>query len=147
RAIGTNAVPVLLRMAHVRDAPWKMKLISWWRRKHPSSQPIVTGSFRSGIRVQMAFTALGSNAVAAVPELIEIYTHDTNIDMRRLAASCLGHIGPGASSAVPVLIAAATSQVTNGVFTMQTIYALRGVQAPSEILVPVLIHCLGDPYV
>jgi hypothetical protein len=29
---------------------------------------------------------------------------------------------------------------------METLYALRGIQAPPDVFVPVLIHCLRDPY-
>ncbi len=146
RAVGSNAIPTLIRMIRARDLTWKTKILHWWFSSHPSSQQPATRAMLSTMRAHSAFSALGSDGVAAVPDLIDIYTHDPSFQVRMAAAGCLGNIGPAASNAVPVLLAGATSQITNGILTMQAIYALRGIKAPPELFVPVLIKCLRDPY-
>ena len=78
-AIGTNAIPALLRMLRAHDSAFKLKLIALAEKQH-----LIRFSFTSAEawneRAFLGFAFLGSSASNAVPALAR--------PSRRLAACC-----------------------------------------------------------
>jgi len=89
---------------------------------------------------------LGPSAAPAVPALIHIYEGDRDPWVRGCAALSLGAIGPEARDACPAVVRGMISQTTNGILTMETIWALRSLKPAPELAVPALVKCLADPY-
>jgi hypothetical protein len=143
RTIGSNAIPTLLKMIRAKDPPPLLfKLLQhaeWYRSKRiNSSDP--------RIRVYVvgrAFGVLGTNAVSAVPDLIEIYEVDDSPLSQRCAAAALGHIGQGAQSALPALIRRLTH--TNRDVRFRAAFAVMGIGGEPDVVVPALTSALKDP--
>jgi HEAT repeat protein len=90
-----------------------------------------------------AFEILGTNAGAAVPDLIRIFEAKITPYSRSAAAQALGGIGPEAGAAVPCLL-------SNAVYRSDSICsfapeALGEIGAAPEKAVPVLVKLLQDP--
>lgn len=101
RAIGTNAVPTLLAMIAARDGAFKTRLIKIVNgqsvihiRIHPDNERLATAAW--------AFLDLGSNALPAVPGLIEL-TGSPDALIRWQAMNTLEGIHADGSVLLPVL--------------------------------------------
>lgn len=108
RKIGTNGIPTLLRWLRTRDSALKLEVIHLIQRQHILDIHIWPASEWNGL-AQRGFSILGTNAQAAVPELIEIARRDISLISRQCAIASLGHIGPPAKQAVPDLLDWATN--------------------------------------
>ena len=132
QAIGTNAIPFLLRDMETREDPrwlWsvktrahKLKLIDethyWsWRLNRsvwgfqalgtnaaPALERLLAIYDGGGVRVGSAGAALSALGPFAVPEL-EKRLHATNSMKRGIAAGTLSYLGPVAEPAIPSLLA------------------------------------------
>lgn len=104
RQIGTNAIPFLLDLIRVRDSALKRKLRPLIPRTWP--QRLQLGDALGEIRRTGAhgLAALGTNAPAAVPALLEIATHHPDEDGRYIACFALRTLGVAAESAIPFFI-------------------------------------------
>jgi HEAT repeat protein len=101
RAMGRDALPTLLRMAHTRDTPLRRSIIDLstkcdWLRLHP--QPFENIQ----IKTAYGFLVLGPEAKTAVPEMISML-NDPAPEVRVLAAFAIGRIGPDGAPAIPAL--------------------------------------------
>jgi HEAT repeat protein len=101
RAMGKDALPSLIRMAHTGDTPLRKRIIDLssqydWLRLHP--QPFENIQMKTAY----GFLVLGPEAKPALPELISMLT-DPAPEVRVLAAFAIGKIGPDGAPAIPAL--------------------------------------------
>ncbi len=142
RALGTNAIPSLLRMLRATDAPWKVKLV----RLASKQRFIKTSRASAGelnMWASMAFESLQGSASNSVPELIQIYEEHRSECSQNAVVNALRSIGPAAARAVPCLLGAAAS--SDLAIRNNALAALGEIHAQSELAVPVLIKALRDP--
>jgi len=102
RQIGTNHIPFMLNLIRATDRQWANKLRTFVPMNYDGSVMLR----RSGA---YAIAALGTNAPAAVPRLIEIATTHPDSDGRYYAVFALRNIGPAAEAAVPFYIQSLTN--------------------------------------
>jgi hypothetical protein len=144
RGIGTHGIPTLLRMIRAKDSPLKLKLV-----KLASKQRFIPirhrYAFRLNEEAEYAFQLLGTNAAGAVPSLIKVYQANVSDSSRRCAAEALGHIGPAAAAAVPILLTNFTHADPQVRF--EAVSAMLHIRAEPELVVPALIGRLNDPKV
>jgi len=148
RQIGTNAIPLLLRMVRARDSKTKLALAellnkqklveiryprSWW-----------AAYYQSEVAVQ-AFGALGANASNADPQLIQTYQENVGPESQLGCLEALGRIGPAANQAIPDLLGALTN--VNPVLRWAAVEALVKIHLEPGLLMPILIDGLQGEYV
>jgi hypothetical protein len=93
RAIGTNAIPTLLRMVRAHDSPLKHRLILLLHRQSLIPVPWHTdGEYH--FQAAAAFQVLGHSASPAAPELMDLALHDPDPAVRHAAADALFFIQP-----------------------------------------------------
>lgn len=148
-AIGTNALPFLLKWVEYEIPEWREKAanntakwprwrISFWVAKHLHSS-------REGLaqRAEFGFAVLGEVAVPTIPELSR-YVRDPKVRSPLFAAQSLAHIGPGA---VAPLVAALEMKDQTERRRWEILVAMaelenRGPEIHKTI--PVLVSCLTD---
>lgn len=169
QAIGTNAIPFLLRDMERKEEPrwlfeaklraYKLKVMDetgWW------SWPLN--------RSMWGFQALGTNAAPALQRLLVIYDgqslatgsaeailtglgpvavpelekrlRSTNVAIRGRAAVTLGAIGPAAESAIPAMLT--LLEETNMEVRQAGVAGLAGIGRQPERFVPLFRGLLGD---
>jgi HEAT repeat protein len=142
-ALGTNAIPELLRMLVYRQSPLTTRLlaIAQWLHLHLKIQHDPPGT-RNHEAVN-GFWYLGDRAAGATPELIHLYDTHPDYFSRLSVVAALGLIGPKAKDAVPVLLRA----VTNASFGIRinAVGTLGKIHADPAQVVPALTLCLRDP--
>jgi len=142
RSIGTNAIPTLLDVIRAKDPPpFMLKLLEMARRQHWMRINYRYASWRQE-EAEYAFEVLGTNAASAVPELIRIYERGVSPSSQRCAALALGHIGRGASAAVPVFLRHFTH--TNAEVRFYAVSAVIHIGGEPSLLVPALASALKD---
>jgi len=107
--IGTNALPVLLRMICAKDPLWKRCLIAFDARQS-FIQLQISRAAVIRYRAAQGYGALGAEAKDGVASLIEVMQSEHSVEVCQGVAAALGAIGPAAKSAIPVLLKAAGSQ-------------------------------------
>jgi HEAT repeat protein len=142
--IGTNGIPFLLDLMRAEDSSVKKKLRAVLPRalqirlrarlKDTSSELQEAGA--RGLFV------LGTNAVTAVPALIEIGKYHPVESGRYLAVAVLGNIGPPAEAAVPFLVECLTNK---SIVAYDAADALGRIHSRPEIAVPAMIKYLESP--
>jgi HEAT repeat protein len=111
RAMGQDALPTLLRMAHTRDTLLR-RALGDLSEHHPW-----LGLHRQNFKeiqekAAYGFLVLGPEAKTALPELISMLDDpDIDLEVRRLAAFAIAKIGPDAASAIPALQRLITNSV------------------------------------
>jgi hypothetical protein len=93
RAIGTNAIPTLLRMVRAHDSPIKHRLILLSLRQ--SVIPVhwhTDGEYH--FQAAAAFQVLGRSASPAAPELMDIELYDPDPAVRHAADDALFFVQP-----------------------------------------------------
>jgi hypothetical protein len=143
RHIGTNAIPILLQMIRAKDPPPVMlKLLHMLRR-----QRLVKIRYRYAYQrneeAEYAFEVLGKSAAGAVPGLIRIYEEAVTPSSQRCAALALGHIGPAAEAAIPVLLKNFTH--TNVEVRFNAVSAVYYIGGAPSVVVPAMKSALRDP--
>jgi HEAT repeat protein len=101
RAMGKDALPSLIRMAHTRDTLLRKRMIDLsqrydWLGIHPQPFDDLQMEYVCG------FSILGPAANGALPELISMLG-DRAPEVRAFAAFAIGTIGPDAAPAIPAL--------------------------------------------
>jgi len=101
RAMGKDALPSLLRMAHTRDTPLRRALGELsehhpWLGFHPQNLKKIHDKTAYG------FLVLGPEAKTALPELISML-EDPAPEVRMIASFAIGKIGPDCTPAIPAL--------------------------------------------
>jgi HEAT repeat protein len=154
RAIGKDALPTLLRMAHTRDTPFRRGFFELsckyhWLGIHPQRFEDIQ------IKAAYGFLVLGPEAKTALPELISMLD-DPAPEKRVVAAFAIGRIGPDGASAIPAfqrLITNSLSANPNQKFTADEralpAYALgaMGPSARSALPQIELLRKDSDPFV
>jgi hypothetical protein len=141
RHMGTNCIPVLLRMIREKDAALKLLVMSWAQKQRVVRLRFVAAAERN-VEASRAFIVLGDSGKDAVPALVEMYDGDLSAESRSAIGDALGWIGPAAKSAVPVLVRGAGDP--NARVRANALWALGEIRAKPELCVPVLIHALTD---
>jgi HEAT repeat protein len=108
--IGTNAIPFLLDLMQARDSDLKKRL-----RQHVPGKwhdPLHLNDNSGKVRRMGAhgLAAIGTNAPAAVPTLIELATQHPDEDGRYIAVFALRTLGPAAEAAIPFYIQCLTNK-------------------------------------
>jgi hypothetical protein len=143
RHIGTNALPTLLRMIRAKDPPQVLlKLIDAAQQRGFTRQRY-RHAYERNEEAEYAFEVLGTNAVAAVPELLAIYQANVSPSSQRCAALALGHIGRPAAAAIPVLLNNLTH--TNGDVRFYAVSAVYHIGGDPKAVIPALMGALKDP--
>jgi HEAT repeat protein len=101
RAMGQDALPTLLRMAHTRDTPLRRELGNLserhpWLGLHPQHFKEIQEKAAYG------FLVLGPETKTALPELISMLD-DPAPEVRTIASFAIGKIGPDGAPAIPAL--------------------------------------------
>ena len=135
RAIGTNALPVLLRMARAKDHPIKARFLKALRKSSLFSISFVSAEDHRTMAC-MGFYALGDQGQDAVPDLMAILS-GPDIELKLTAADCLGNIGPQAKTAVPSLLKLLDN--TNRIVRWDATANLGKIRMEHEMVVPVLM--------
>jgi HEAT repeat protein len=139
--IGTNAIPMLLGMLRVEDSSLKMKLLGLaWRLR---IKVRYHSAWDCSLEAGEAFRQLGARASSAVPDLIKIY-NPNNLPAAAAIMNALGHIGPSAGSAVPLVLRVATNTTNNSALRINAYWTLGEIHSEPELVVPVLRNCLHD---
>ncbi len=148
RHIGSNAVPTLLRMLRSRDSAIGLTLFSVAARQHLVTLHH-TSAGELNLRALLAFRALGANGRAAVPDLVGIFREKRSLMSQASALRALGHIGPDAAAALPLLlqVAAGTNRPSERVLALQwaAIEALGRIGSQPGMTVPALTRLLDEP--
>jgi len=139
RQIGTNAIPLLVKMATDKASPLKSRLIMIARRQRWVATHLHTDHENQEMAV-FGFYALGSLAKDAVPALIDLLG-DSDVETRLHAADGLGNIGPTAKAAVPYLIPFLND--TNRIVRWDTTVNLGRIHSESTLVVPALLKSLN----
>jgi HEAT repeats len=142
-AIGTNAIPTLLRGLRVHDSPLICKLLTW-ASSHRVLGIHYLDPWEVNYRAALGFEVLGSNAAIAVPDLMRIFDQNITVESKCTTALALGYIGPEADAAVPSLIRAAEGG--DAYVRQNAIRALGYIGGAPETVIPVLIRALHDPF-
>jgi hypothetical protein len=104
RALGTNAIPTLVRMSLWRDSGPK-EMLSIEFEKHPKLMRYrYTIAPQRWSRAGQALSVMGEPARAAVPYYVQALTNGDAVT-RRIALNALGSIGPPAEESIPTLLA------------------------------------------
>lgn len=140
RTIGTNAIPLLLRLTEARGSS-----VGWQIKK------LVGGHFHwidnpknfSRHLAWCGFQALGSSGQTAVPALTKLMD-DGDTETRRTAVVCLGYIGPAPRASVPALIRRVEADGNVEVRSC-AILSLGKIHSQPDLVLPVLIRLLQTP--
>ncbi|HYG36690.1 MAG TPA: HEAT repeat domain-containing protein [Clostridia bacterium] len=139
RHMGTNALPQLLNLLQARESFLHNRTIALLNkvpalRWRPLSQQQRQSMALAG------FSALGTNAQAAVPALIALLD-DKDPEIRKYSAWCLGAVGPAAEAAVPALLQ--HLQDANALVQDASETSLGAIHRRADLVVPVLIERLS----
>lgn len=142
RHLGTNCIPILLRMIRQKDSPAKLWLVAF-AQKHGLTKRIhfVPAAVRN-VEASRAFIALGDKAKDAVPALVKMYDDNLTAESQGAIEDALAWIGPAAKPAIPLLMRATTN--ANSRVRASALWALGEIHAEPELCVPWLIHALND---
>ncbi|MDB6035523.1 MAG: repeat-containing protein [Verrucomicrobiales bacterium] len=141
RRIGTNGIPTLLAMIRAHDTPFKLKVVELARKQSVIRVHHRDARLRNE-EAEYAFRILETNAAGAVPGLIRIYQERISPSSQMCAALSLGHIGPMARAAVPVLLRNFTD--TNSDVRFYAVSAVYHIGGEPELLVPAYTSALKD---
>jgi len=139
--IGTNGVPFLLDLIRTKESPTKTKLRnllppSWHTRLRLNDKGDEIR--RTGAH---GLAALGTNAPAAVPYLIQIASSHSEDDGRYIAAFTLRAMGHAAEPAIPFLVQCLTNRMET--IRDEAALALGYLRLRHEIVVPALTDYLN----
>jgi len=140
RAIGTNAIPTLLQWISYEPSPLRQKLRNLLQNlpgplKPRNGQIEWLRATDAGI----AFAILGSQAHAAVPELVHLALTSSDTNRAQRCIDSLFHIGPAALPGVFTIVT--NTHAKKRLFAISRIHDL-GTNAVSAV--PVLLKCLED---
>ncbi len=143
RAIGTNAIPTLLKLVSARDAPLTGKINSFLMHV-----PWVSFRFETVSRKRMdasnGFLVLGPLGKDAVPGLLRMYTrtpHDQ--EQRQTIVAIFGNMRSAAEDSVPYLVHDLANEPDNNL-RASIAYSLGTISTRTEIVIPALIAALSD---
>ncbi len=142
RQIGTNGIPIMLRMLQAKDSVLEVKLFELLEKQHFIKIHHIPDWELQDLAGD-EFLMLGPAAKDAVPALIAIYDRNISEGSQLKTALALGGIGPAAKQAIPSLLRGAAN--TNDVAHYYCLWALDQIHAEPELVVPAFIKALHDP--
>jgi HEAT repeat protein len=101
RQIGSNAIPFLLKLMRAEDSNLKKKLRNHLPKKWHDALHLNDNSGKVRRMGAHGLAALGTNAPAAVPALIDLARNHPEEDGRYIAVFALRTLGPAAEAAIP----------------------------------------------
>jgi hypothetical protein len=140
RAMGTNAIPTLLRMMRAKESRFKSRWLA--RRWYGLFEMHFSEPAGIVARAEEGFDVLGTDAASAVPELSKILDETLSPECASRTANALGNIGPDGRAAVPSLLRAATK--TKGTAHYEAFWALGKIHADPGSAVPVLLGVVSN---
>ena len=138
RAIGTNAIPTLLRMLRARDTKVKIALIHLLEKQHVIGI-VYTPADSQNFAAAMGFRKLGAQGVSAIPDLINIYRRNISPWSRSATSTALYDLAPFGVAQIAQGMASPDLQVRR-----MLIGALADIRRQPDVLVPVLAKSLHD---
>jgi hypothetical protein len=144
RAMGSNAVPPLRSLLHLRDPLYEKPLLKYARYLPAKPRVYLFQKINPGRAVEYrlgavrALGVLGPTAIEALPDMIAVLS-DTDTRVRWTAAQTLWQLGPEAVTALIPLTTNADVNVRHA-----TVYALGEARTNALPAVPTLIRCLLD---
>jgi len=142
RQMGTNAVPIFLRMLEQPDSTLKQRFLKVFNAKQRFLR-IPNPPGNRHFHTLNGFRLLGASASNAVPRLIRIFDTDPSPFPQHVVPVILAHIGWPARQAIPAMVRGTTH--TNEVVRNNCIYAISQIQGDPKLVVPALVKCLKDP--
>jgi len=142
RHLGTNCIPILLRMIRQKDSPAKLWLVAFAQKHGLTKRIHFVPAAERNVAASRAFIALGDIAKDAVPALVKMYDENLSAESRGAIEDALGWIGPAAKSAIPLLVRATTN--ANPRVRANALWALGEIHAEPELCVPRLTQALND---
>jgi tetratricopeptide (TPR) repeat protein len=100
RHMGTNAIPLLLRMLKAKDSPAKIKIAELLDRQDFIRIPFSSADYQNR-KAEIGFNLLGDIATNAAPALIDIYLHPPSPDSQEIANQVLMSLYPAPCVATP----------------------------------------------
>ncbi len=147
RALGTNALPTLIRLASTRLSGWR-PIVGMLAREQEMAFLHLPRQDEKHQTAAWALKILGPQAEPAVPALIGLLK-DRNTEVRRNAAQCLAGMGAAGQEAVPGLLAVLSrSSGTNWEvlnLRREAIRALREMGPAARSAIPQLAASANDP--
>jgi hypothetical protein len=140
REIGTNGIPFLLNLIRTRDFAVKKRLRAFVPQAWQTHVGLRDNSEKIRRTGAHGLAALGTNAGAAVPDLIDVATHHPESDGRYTAVFALRTLGSAAEPAIPLFIQCLTNKVAT--IRDEAAVGLGTVHRQPEIVVPALIRYL-----
>ncbi len=137
QAIGTNAIPTLLRMQSAEDSRLKLDFVALAYKQHLVKFDFTPAS-NLNVWASHGFGALGARASNAVPALQKIIGGHNSLNSRLQAVYSLGWIGPPASNAVPALINIISD--TNTQIRVSALSALGAIHARPDLVMPAIFE-------
>jgi hypothetical protein len=146
RTIGTNAVPVYLRLMTTRESPFRLKLMAFvpkhWqaRLRAPDALAYENELHHSRTLGACGIVALGPDAKSSIPTLIDLL-NDKDPDVRCTAVFALRSLGPVAMEALPSLIKCLKDPDSGVRFFV--ILSLGEIHQEPELAIPILMEYLN----
>ncbi|WP_160164432.1 HEAT repeat domain-containing protein [Pedosphaera parvula] len=141
QAIGTNALPALLKMTAATDSALKLKMMGMVSRQHAVNFGLKEDWYYHNLS-RTGFQILGPAAGPAIPALTNLL-YDAEPDVRDTALFNLGSIGPQADEAIQTV---AKHCVEDEEFScLYNLETLVSVQKQPRFFIPLLINKLRKP--
>src|SRR5438445_7206575 len=139
RQIGTNGLPLLLRLISTRDSPLTKQLMAHLPKPWLMRLQLQRRAWHAHLLGGAGFFILGPVAKPAVPALVELVI-DPDPDVRATAVSALVPFGPEAHAAVPALLKCLNDP--RRAVRIEAMICLGNIHAQPELVVPVLMDYL-----
>lgn len=151
RAIGTNALPILIKWAEFQLPAWRFRLFKLYTKfpsplRHPSLAGFIADD-KQQVRAYnsvFGFQVLGTNVSSAAPELIRFLSDKRN-QGRETVALALAYVG--GPNSLPALLAAVQDKTTPDIqraLVARAISHLNYRGPDMSNAVPVMIACLQE---
>lgn len=141
RRLGTNALPIIVRMSLWQDSKLKAYLGVEWEKYPRLLKYRWTIAPMRWLRARAALGIMGVSAEPAVPIYIHALGGEDGM-ARRLAACALGSIGTNAAASIPSLIDKRSDQ--DDIARGNIMGALGDISQRPDLCVPVLTNALCD---
>jgi len=140
RAIGTNAIPTILKWISYEPSPLRNEIAMLVGHLSPDlSRRLFIHAQQRADRAVTVFSILRSQARVAIPELARLALTASDRDRACRCIDSLRHIGP---EALPAVLTLATNGPPDA--SHYAIVTLPGFGTNAAVAVPFLIQCLDD---
>ena len=144
RAIGTNALPYLLKWIQEDAPPRKVQLFEAVNRPLAWANPnwkVTPREWRHCMDAIAAFTALGPGARAAIPDLTKFMNDQSGSAIPETAAIVMPYLG---QEALPPLLLFLTNQTRSQSARNLALLNMHQLGTNATPAVPAIIQCLAD---